>query len=118
MLYSRSTRRNEGFFGSGNFAALLIAIGLATLLRSSFENRHDLQVLKTEYPSISFRRSLARILAAPCDGAGEVEVRAPAAGLLLIRARDRLARPGETIATLITDRPAKGAAIGRTLSNR
>ena len=64
MLYSRSTRRNEGFFGSGNFAALLIAIGLATLLRSSFENRHDLQVLKTEYPSISFRRSLARILAA------------------------------------------------------
>lgn len=61
---------------------------------------------------------LARILAAPCDSAGEVEVRAPAAGLLLIRARDRLARPGETIATLITDRPAKGAAIGRTLSNR
>lgn len=61
---------------------------------------------------------LARILAAPCDGAGEIEVPAPAAGLLLIRARDRLARPGETIATLVTDRPAKGAAIGRTLSNR
>jgi len=61
---------------------------------------------------------LARILATPCDGAGEVEVRAPAAGLLLIRARDRLARPGETIATLITERPTKGAAIGRTLSNR
>ena len=64
MLYSRSTPRNEGLFGSANYAALLIAIGLATLLRSSFENRHDLQVLKTEYPSISFRRSLARILAA------------------------------------------------------
>jgi predicted deacylase len=61
---------------------------------------------------------LARILAAPGDDAGEVEVLAPAAGLLLIRARDRLARPGETIATLVTDRPAKGAAIGRTLSNR
>jgi uncharacterized protein len=61
---------------------------------------------------------LARILAAPCEEAGEVEVRAPVAGLLLIRARDRLARPGETIATLITERPAKGAAIGRTLSNR
>ena len=61
---------------------------------------------------------LARILVAPGDSAGEVEVPAPAAGLLLIRARDRLARPGETIATLVTDRPAKGAAIGRTLSNR
>jgi predicted deacylase len=61
---------------------------------------------------------LARILAAPGDEAGEVAVLAPAAGLLLIRARDRLARPGETIATIITDRPAKGAAVGRTLSNR
>jgi uncharacterized protein len=61
---------------------------------------------------------IARILAAPGDAAGEVAVRAPAAGLLLIRARDRLARPGETIATLVTDRPAKGAVIGRTLSNR
>jgi uncharacterized protein len=61
---------------------------------------------------------LARILASPGDPAGEVEVRAPAAGLLLIRARDRLARPGETVVTLITDRPAKGAAVGRTLSNR
>jgi hypothetical protein len=38
--------------------------------------------------------------------------------LLLIRARERLARTGETIATLVTDRPAKGAVIGRTLSNR
>ena len=67
---------------------------------------------------ISEGQCLARILAAPGDEAGEVAVRAPAAGLLLIRARDRLARPGETIATLITDRPAKGAVIGRTLSNR
>jgi uncharacterized protein len=61
---------------------------------------------------------LARILASPGEESGEVEVRAPTAGLLLIRARDRLARPGETIATLITDRAAKGAAVGRTLSNR
>jgi uncharacterized protein len=61
---------------------------------------------------------LARILASPGEENGEVEVRAPASGLLLIRARDRLARPGETVATLITDRPARGAAVGRTLSNR
>jgi uncharacterized protein len=60
---------------------------------------------------------LARILASPGDAAGVVEVRAPASGLLLIRGRDRLARPGETIATLITDRPAPGAVVGRTLSN-
>ena len=61
---------------------------------------------------------LARILASPGDPAGEVPVHAPASGLMLIRARERLARPGETVATLITDRPAKGAAAGRTLSNR
>jgi predicted deacylase len=67
---------------------------------------------------VSEGQVLARILANPGDEAGEVAVTAPAAGLLLIRARDRLARPGETIATLITERPAKGAVIGRTLSNR
>jgi hypothetical protein len=67
---------------------------------------------------VSEGQLLARILASPGEETGEVEVRAPASGLLLIRARDRLARPGETIATLITDRPAKGAAAGRTLSNR
>ncbi|HEX3066045.1 MAG TPA: succinylglutamate desuccinylase/aspartoacylase family protein [Dongiaceae bacterium] len=67
---------------------------------------------------VSEGQLLARILASPGEESGEVEVRAPASGLLLIRARDRLARPGETIATLITDRPAKGAAVGRTLSNR
>ena len=60
---------------------------------------------------------LARILASPGDAAGEVLVAAPVGGLLLIRGRDRLARPGETIATLIADRPAPGAVVGRTLSN-
>jgi predicted deacylase len=59
---------------------------------------------------------LARILASPGDPAGEVEVKAPVAGLLLIRALDRLARPGETIATIISDTPAPGSAKGRTLS--
>ena len=67
---------------------------------------------------VSEGQLLARILASPGDPAGEIEIRAPAAGLLLIRARERLARPGETVVTLITDRPAKGAAVGRTLSNR
>ena len=67
---------------------------------------------------VSEGQLLARILASPGEENGEVEVRAPASGLLLIRARDRLARPGETVVTLITDRPAKGAAAGRTLSNR
>jgi predicted deacylase len=58
----------------------------------------------------------ARILARPGDPAGEVEVKAPVAGLLLIRALDRLARPGETVATIIADAPAPGSARGRTLS--
>jgi predicted deacylase len=59
---------------------------------------------------------LARILSRPGDPAGEVAVPAPVAGLLLIRALDRLARPGETIATIIADAPAPGSARGRTLS--
>jgi predicted deacylase len=67
---------------------------------------------------VSEGQLLARILVSPGEESGEVEIRAPASGLLLIRARDRLARSGETIATLITDRPAKGAVVGRTLSNR
>ncbi len=57
---------------------------------------------------VSEGQVLARILASPGDEAGEVAV----------GARDRLARPGETIATIITERPAKGTVIGRTLSNR
>jgi len=60
---------------------------------------------------------LARILAEPGHAAGEVAVLAPVDGLLLIRAVDRLARPGDTIATIIADRPAPGSAKGRTLSN-
>jgi predicted deacylase len=58
---------------------------------------------------------LARILAEP--GAGEVSVPSPVDGLLIIRAADRMARPGDTIATILTDRPARGSAAGRTLSN-
>jgi uncharacterized protein len=60
---------------------------------------------------------LARILAQPGDPAGEIGVLAPADGLLLIRGRDRLARPGDTIATIVCDRPAPGSAAGRMLSN-
>jgi predicted deacylase len=60
---------------------------------------------------------LARILAEPGHAAGEVAVLAPIDGLLLIRAVERLARPGDTIATIIADRPAPGSAKGRTLSN-
>ena len=64
---------------------------------------------------VSQGQCLARILAEP--GAGEVSVPAPADGLLIIRAADRMARPGDTIATILTDRPAPGSAAGRTLSN-
>jgi len=60
---------------------------------------------------------LGRILARPGDPAGEVSLLAPADGLLLIRGRDRLARPGETVATIICDRPAPGSAAGRMVSN-
>jgi predicted deacylase len=59
---------------------------------------------------------LARILVRPGDPAGEVAVTAPVAGLLLIRALDRLARPGARIATIIADAPVEGSAKGGTLS--
>ena len=62
-------------------------------------------------------QTLARILAEPGHAAGEIAIPAPVDGLLLIRALDRLARPGDTIATIIADRPAPGSAKGRTLSN-
>jgi len=61
---AKSTPRTEGLFGSANFALLMIAIGLVALLLATLENRHDLKVLNAEYPSIHFRRSLARIFAA------------------------------------------------------
>ena len=64
---------------------------------------------------VSQGQCLARILAEP--GAGEVSVPAPADGLLIIRAADRMARPGDTIATILTDHAAPGSAAGRTLSN-
>lgn len=60
---------------------------------------------------------LARILAEPGRAGGEVAVLSPVDGLLVIRAADRMARPGDTIATVLTDRPAPGSAAGRTLSN-
>jgi predicted deacylase len=60
---------------------------------------------------------LARILAVPGDAASEITVPAPADGLLLIRGRDRLAQPGDTIATIVTDRPDPGSVAGRMLSN-
>jgi uncharacterized protein len=60
---------------------------------------------------------LARILAEPGRAAGEVAVLSPVDGLLIIRASDRMARPGDTIATILADRPAPGSAAGRTLSN-
>jgi hypothetical protein len=66
---------------------------------------------------VSAGQCLARILAEPGHAAGEVKVLAPVDGLLLIRALDRLARPGDTIATIIADAPTPGSAAGRTLSN-
>lgn len=60
---------------------------------------------------------LARILAEPGHDSGVVEVTAPVEGLVIIRASDRMARPGDTIATIIADRMVPGSAAGRTLSN-
>jgi uncharacterized protein len=60
---------------------------------------------------------LARILAEPGSPKGEIEVAAPVDGLLIIRASERLAHPGATIATILADRPASGSAAGRLLSN-
>jgi uncharacterized protein len=59
---------------------------------------------------------IARILAAPGDPAGVVTVAAPVDGLLFIRGRDRLARVGQTLASLVADKPAPASAAGRTLS--
>lgn len=60
---------------------------------------------------------LARILAEPGRAEGEVAVLSPVDGLLVIRAAERMARPGDSIATILADRPAPGSAAGRTVSN-
>jgi predicted deacylase len=60
---------------------------------------------------------IARILAEPGHADGEVKVLAPVDGLLFVRALDRLARPGDTIATIMADAPVPGSAAGKTLSN-
>jgi predicted deacylase len=66
---------------------------------------------------VSRGQCLARILAEPGSPLGEIEVLAPVDGFLFIRASDRLAHPGVTIATIIADGPTAGSAAGRLLSN-
>src|SRR5262249_18215918 len=58
-----------------------------------------------------------RVTEEPGHDSGVVEVTAPVEGLVIIRASDRMARPGDTIATIIADRTVPGSAAGRTLSN-
>jgi hypothetical protein len=64
-------------------------------------------------PVLLYRGSSDR----PGRAADEVAVLASVDGLLIIRAADRMARPGDTIATILADRPVPGSAAGRTLSN-
>jgi putative membrane protein len=61
---AKSTPISEGPLGSGNFAMLMIAIGLGALIIATLENRRELNALKSEYPNVHFPRSLARIFAA------------------------------------------------------
>jgi putative membrane protein len=61
---AKSVPGNEGVFGSANFALLMIAIGLVALLMATLENRRDLKILKADYPTVHFSRSLARVFAA------------------------------------------------------
>jgi predicted deacylase len=60
---------------------------------------------------------LGCILADPGHAAGEVEIVAPVDGLVLIHAMDRMARPGNTVVTILAERPVPGSAAGRPLSN-
>ena len=39
----------------------MIAIGLGALLMATLENRRDLKILKADYPTVHFSRSLARV---------------------------------------------------------
>jgi putative membrane protein len=56
--------RNEGAFGSANFALLMIATGLVALLIATLENRRDLKTLKANYPNVSVSLSMAQVFAA------------------------------------------------------
>lgn len=52
---------HEGPLGSGNFALLMIVIGLTALLIAALDNRRDVNSLKAEYPNVRFPRSRARL---------------------------------------------------------
>ncbi len=54
----------EGPLGSGNFALLMIVIGLTALLIAALDNRRDMNSLKARYPSVKFPRSRARMFSA------------------------------------------------------
>jgi putative membrane protein len=56
--------RNEGAFGSANFALLMIATGLVALLMATIENRRDLKTLRAHYPNVRVPLSLAGAFAA------------------------------------------------------
>lgn len=62
--FAKSTSRNEGAFGSANFALLMIATGLVAILIATLEHRRDLKTLKSNYPTVHVSRSLAAAFAA------------------------------------------------------
>jgi putative membrane protein len=59
----RLTTTSTRLIGSREFAIMMIAIGLTSLLLAAFEHSRDLSALKAQYPQAKFPRSTARFMA-------------------------------------------------------
>jgi putative membrane protein len=53
-----------GFLGPGNFGRLMIVAGLVVLLLSAVDHRREVANLKSQYPEINIKRSMATWLSA------------------------------------------------------
>ena len=59
----RVATTNSRLLGPREFAIMMIAIGLTSLLIATNQHRRELHALKADYPQARVRRSVARLIA-------------------------------------------------------
>jgi putative membrane protein len=61
QIEAEKLAEHHRFIGPREFALLLVSIGLISLLLATLEYRHNIQIMKAQYPDVP--RSLAMIVA-------------------------------------------------------
>src|SRR5882672_11466775 len=59
----RAIPKSGRLLGPREFAIMMMAIGLTSLFMATIEHRRGLHILKTDYPHVKIRRSIARFIA-------------------------------------------------------